>query len=104
MSGDWLREETDDPLGRALLQVGESEAKIETRTALLCWLQGLAICTPRPRSCRELAEIEKAHAVRINQGIKEQWVAGTHHSPTISSYMLGCSQEPITVSGPSPQV
>jgi hypothetical protein len=49
-------------------------------------------------------EIEKAHAVRINQGIKEQWVAGTHYSPTISSYMLGCFREPITVSGPSPQV
>ena len=31
-------------------------------------------------------EIEKAHAVRINQGIKEQWVAGTQFANNIELY------------------
>jgi hypothetical protein len=51
-----------------------------------------------------LVQIKEAHAIRINDGIKQQWIAGAYYAPAISSEVSWGAGKSLGVASPSPQI
>src|SRR5262245_11150100 len=51
-----------------------------------------------------LIQIKEAHAIRINEGIKHQRIAGTYYAPAISSEVSWGAGKSVRVASPSPQI